>query len=193
MLSRGLARYLAIDQAEFGAPGRQPRRSNDQDDGKRHSAHTSTSSLVAAQPTPSGKNDERIFDGRHPKPHGRYQFWPEAGEHSLNAGEEATKSADYLSEELLTRIAADPVRFTWYAQIAEDSDVIDDPATPWPDYRQRVPLGGIVIDQVGPNSPEADRSLAFMPGNLAPGIEIADPMLTIRNASHPQSFQERNR
>lgn len=123
----------------------------------------------------------------------RYQFIPEAGEHSLAPGEEATKSAGYLSEELAARVAANPVRFTWYAQIAEDSDVIDDPATSWPDDRQRVPLGHIVIDQVGPNSPEADRSLAFLPGSLPPGIEFADPMLTIRNASYPHSFQERNR
>ncbi len=122
----------------------------------------------------------------------RYQFIPQAGEHSLASGEEATKSADYLSEELAARVAANPVRLTWYAQIAEDSDVIDDPATPWPEDRQRVSLGQIVIDQVGPNSPAADRSLAFNAGTLLPGIEIADPMLTIRNASYPHSFQERN-
>jgi catalase len=122
----------------------------------------------------------------------RYQFIPDAGEHTLAPGEETTKSADYLLDELAARVAANPVRFTWYAQIAEDSDVIDDPATAWPDDRQRVPLGHIVIDQVGPNSPEADRALAFQAGTLPPGIEIADPMLTIRNASYPTSFQERN-
>lgn len=122
----------------------------------------------------------------------RYQFVPDTGEHSLAPGEESTKSADYLSEELTTRVAAGPVRFTWYAQIADDSDVIDDPATAWPDDRQRVPLGHIVIDKVGPNSPKADRSLAFNAGSLPPGIEIADPMLTIRNSSYPHSFQERN-
>ena len=64
--------------------------------------------------------------------------------------------------------------------------------TPWPDERQRFPPGHIVIDQVGPNSPEAEQSLAFLPGRLPPGIEFADPMLTIRNASYPRSFQERN-
>jgi catalase len=122
----------------------------------------------------------------------RYQFIPDTGEHSLAPDEQATKSADYLSEELTARVTADPVRFTWYAQIAEDSDVIDDPATAWPDNRQRVPLGHIVIDQVGPNSAKADRSLAFNAGTLLPGIEIADPMLTIRNASYPNSFHERN-
>jgi catalase len=122
----------------------------------------------------------------------RYQFLPEAGEHTLSSDAAGATSADYLSEDVAARVDASPVSFTWYAQIAQDSDVIDDPAVAWPDDRQRVPLGRIVIDQVGPNTPEADRSLAFMPGSLPPGIEIADPMLTIRNASYPSSFQERN-
>jgi catalase len=123
----------------------------------------------------------------------RYQFTPDAGEHRLAPGEETSKAADYLSEELAERVAAHAVGFTWRAQIADGSDVIDDPAIAWPDDRQCVTLGHIVIDRVGPNSPEADRSLAFMPGSLPPGIESADPMLTIRNASYPKSFQERNR
>jgi catalase len=137
-------------------------------------------------------NAVQFTDGRSRNRFVRYQFIPEAGEHSLPPGQEAAESADYLSEEIAARIAARPVPFTWYAQIAADSDVIDDPATPWPDDRQRVSLGRIVIDRVGPNSPEADRSLAFMPGTQPPGIEFADPMLTIRNASYPHSFQERN-
>lgn len=137
-------------------------------------------------------NAVQFTDARDRNRFVRYQFIPEAGQHSVARGAEGTKSANYLSEELAARVAAGPVRFTWYAQIAGDSDVIDDPALPWPDDRQRVPLGDIVIDQIGPNSPAADRSLAFMPGTLPPGIEIADPMLTIRNASYPHSFQERN-
>ena len=137
-------------------------------------------------------NAVQFTDARDRNRFVRYQFIPESGEHSLAPGEEAAKSADYLSEELAARVAANPVRFTWYAQIADDSDVIDDPAVPWPDDRQRVPLGNIVIDRVGPNSTRADQSLAFNAGTLLPGIEIADPMLTIRNASYPNSFQERN-
>lgn len=34
-------------------------------------------------------------------------------------GGEAAKSADYLSEELAARVAADAVRFTWHARTAE--------------------------------------------------------------------------
>jgi catalase len=137
-------------------------------------------------------NAVQFTDARDRNRFVRYQFIPGAGQHGVAHGAEGTKSADYLSEELAARVAAGPVRFTWYAQIAGDSDVIDDPAVPWPDDRPRLPLGDIVIDRIGPNSPEADWSLAFMPGTLPPGIEIADPMLTIRNASYPHSFQERN-
>jgi hypothetical protein len=137
--------------------------------------------------------------------------WREAGECARQAGEErelfesmgwrATAAvvgptpvddAIRRCEEFRARVAASPVAFTWYAQIAEDSDVIDDPATPWPDDRQRVSLGHVQIDQVGPNSPEADQSLTFLPGSLPPGIQFADPMLTIRNTSYALSFQERN-
>ncbi|MDW3851003.1 catalase [Micromonospora sp. BRA006-A] len=112
---------------------------------------------------------------------------------SLLHEEQGDAAPDYLFQEIKQRIAAGPISFTWYAQVAQDSDVIDDPAVAWPDDRRRVPLGTITIDQVGPNSPEADKALAFMPGTLPPGIEVADPMLTIRNASYPHSFQERNR
>ncbi|SCL15553.1 catalase [Micromonospora rhizosphaerae] len=123
----------------------------------------------------------------------RYQFVPAAGEQIVPIEEEGRLSPDYLFEEISERLAAGPVRFTWYAQVAEDSDAIDDPATAWPDDRRRVPLGTITIDQLGPNSPEADRALVFLPGSLPPGIEVADPMLTFRNAAYPYSFAERNR
>ena len=33
--------------------------------------------------------------------------------------------------------------------------------------------------------------LAFLPGSLLPGIEIADPMVSIRNAAYPVSFRAR--
>lgn len=123
----------------------------------------------------------------------RYQFVPEAGEQVVPIEEEEGLSPDYLFEEIRQRLAAGPIRFTWYAQIADDSDVIDDPATPWPDNRRRVPLGTITIDQPGPDNPEVDQALIFLPGSLPPGIEVADPMLTLRNATYPHSFTERNR
>lgn len=42
-------------------------------------------------------------------------------------------------------------------------------------------------DKVGPNSLKADRLLAFNAGSQPPGIEIADPMLTIRKRQSPNN------
>ncbi len=121
----------------------------------------------------------------------RYRFLPEAGEHGLDAAELKARGPNYLSEEIVRRVKSAPVRFGWYAQIAEGADVIDDPSVAWPDSRKLVKLGEIEIDQMDANTAIADRSLLFLPGSVPAGIAIADPMLTVRNAAYPVSFHQR--
>ena len=121
----------------------------------------------------------------------RYRFVPEAGEHYLDDATLATKSATYLADEIVARVNAKAISFTWYAQLAEPGDEIEDPSVAWPDERRLIELGVLTIDRTGPNTTGADKALAFLPGTLLPGIEIADPMLTIRNAAYPTSFHER--
>ncbi|AQR73348.1 catalase family peroxidase [Sphingomonas sp. LM7] len=121
----------------------------------------------------------------------RYRFVPEAGEHYLTDAELARRGPNYLGEEIAGRVAKAPIRFTWFAQIAQAGDAIDNPAIAWPESRRLVKLGTITIDRLGPNTPLADRSLLFLPGTTTPGIAVADPMLSIRNAAYPVSFKER--
>jgi catalase len=121
----------------------------------------------------------------------RYRFVPEAGEHCLDPAALQTRSATYLMDDITARVADAPVRFTWLAQLGESQDRLDDPSAAWPESRPLVKLGTIAIDRVGPNTPAADRGLVFLPGTLPPGIGIADPMVTIRNAAYPVSFHER--
>jgi len=121
----------------------------------------------------------------------RYRFVPEAGEHYLSDAELARRGPNYLGEEIAKRVSNAPIRFTWFAQIAEAGDAIDNPAIAWPETRRLVELGTITIDRLGPNTPLADRSLLFLPGTTIPGIAIADPMLSVRNAAYPISFKER--
>lgn len=83
------------------------------------------------------------------------------------------------------------MRFTWFAQIGEPMDRSDDPSAAWPEGRRLVKLGVITIDKAGPNTPASDRDLLFLPGTLPPGIAIADPMVTVRNAAYPVSFHQR--
>lgn len=121
----------------------------------------------------------------------RYRFVPEAGEHELGDAALKSRDADYLTSEIRERVGRAPIAFSWYAQMAVVDDRIDDPSTPWPESRELVKLGTVTLDQIADNGPEADRALLFMPGNLPPGIDLADPMVAIRNAAYPISFSER--
>ena len=119
----------------------------------------------------------------------RYQFVPQAGKHYLDDAALAKLGPTYLSEEIVGRLAKGPVVFDWFAQVAESSDILDDPSIAWPDTRRVEKLGTITITGVA--DPAIDSSLMFLPGQMPDGIEIADPMLEIRDAAYPISFGER--
>jgi catalase len=106
----------------------------------------------------------------------RYELLPEKGEELLTKEEAALQSANYLMDEIRTRVANGPVYFGLYAQVAEPADNIKDPSIVWPDTRKRVYLGRLAIARVTPNTPEEHKGLVFNPSNLPPGIEASDLM-----------------
>ena len=121
----------------------------------------------------------------------RYRFVPQGGEAFVPAGELAGKGPNYLQEELPRRLAKGPVAFDWYAQIAEPGDVIGDPSIAWPEGRRLVKLGAIRIDRLAPDQATTDKATMFRPLNVPEGIASADPMLGVRQAAYPLSFQHR--
>jgi catalase len=121
----------------------------------------------------------------------RYKLVPRAGEQYLAPDERKTKSASYLNDEILQRVAKEPVVFDWFAQVAEDGDKIEDPSIAWPDSRRLVKLGTFVFNKTPANPEVAQKELLLLPGQPHPGIEPADPMLVLRNAAYPISFNER--
>ena len=121
----------------------------------------------------------------------RYQFIPAAGEHYLDAAALQAKDANYLQSELGQRLAKEPVSFTWYAQIADQGDVIDDPSIAWPPTRKLVKLGVVSMTGIVPDQATADKKTLFLPGNLPDGLEAADPMIQVRSESYPISFRHR--
>lgn len=122
----------------------------------------------------------------------RYRFIPVAGQHHLDPSSLKDRSANYLMDDIKVRVAKAPVQFTWFAQLGEATDKVDNPSIAWPESRKLVRLGVITIDKVAANTVAEDRALLFLPGAILPGISIADPMITIRNAAYPVSFQERH-
>ena len=121
----------------------------------------------------------------------RYRFVPEAGEHYLDEPARQSAGPNYLAEEIAKRVAAAPIRFDWYAQLAGPGDKIDDPSIAWPETRGLVKLGTLSVERMTPDQSAADKSLLFLPGTFPNGIEGADPMLAVRNAAYPISFGRR--
>jgi catalase len=121
----------------------------------------------------------------------RYRFVPRAGERYLSPDERKAQGPNYLQEEIVKRVAAEPIVFDWYAQVAEPGDKIDDPSIAWPETRKLVKLGTFTLTKQPADPDAAQRSLLFLPGQPHPGVEPADPMLVLRNKAYPISFKER--
>jgi catalase len=121
----------------------------------------------------------------------RYQFIPESGEKTLTQKQNADAGANYLMDEIKSRITKQIIRFKMYAQIAEEGDRIEDPSIAWPQNRKKVLLGLIEIKRLSDNTVEEDKRLSFIPNNIPTGIETADPMLDFRSKAYPISVKGR--
>jgi len=144
-----------------------------------------------AQAVYGGINALKFTDAEGTSVFVRYRFVPRAGTHYLTPDERKARSASYLQDEIVQRVAKEPVVFDWLAQIAEKGDKIDDPSIAWPDSRKLVKLGSFSLTRL-PSDPEAaQKTLLFLPGQPHPGVEPADPMLVLRNNAYPISLGER--
>lgn len=121
----------------------------------------------------------------------RYRFVPQAGDHFLTPEQRKAAGPTYLGDDIVKRIAAGPVLFDLYAQVAGAGDAIDDPSIAWPETRRMVKLGTVRLTRQPADPVETARTLLFLPGQPHPGVEAADPMLVMRNIAYPISLGER--
>jgi catalase len=98
----------------------------------------------------------------------RFRLVPEAGEQRLSADDLKKKSATFLMDEIGERVRAGGVKFNLVAQIGTKDDPTNDATQMWPDDRQIVTLGELVITAPVPDSAAAEKPLVFMPNQLAP-------------------------
>ena len=162
--------------------------------------HPAAANFLTKQHTPPesyattayfGVNAFEFDDGHGHKAAVRYRIVPAAGEHYLDDAAIRSRGPLYLQEEIAKRIAAGPVRFDWYAQVAAAGDAVDDPSHAWPGDRRRVRLGSFVIDRLSKDQAGDSKRLVFLPGNVPDGIAPLDPMIAVRTAAYPISFGER--
>lgn len=116
---------------------------------------------VHAFPATNAKGETRFI---------KFKVAPVGGDVTLIEDEARTKSADFLHEDLVQRIAAGDIRFNVMALLDCAGDPIMDVTLRWPDEdsREEVRLGTIVVTRLEAN--EACDGSIFNPANLADGI-----------------------
>lgn len=115
----------------------------------------------------------------------RYRIVPNAGFHVLAEGDVASKSNNYLFEELKERLSKGSASFKLLAQIAEESDPSDDATKHWPEDRKQVELGTIKIEtyEGDADSKKEQQRIIFDPIPRVDGVEASDdPLLDVRAA-----------
>ncbi len=123
-------------------------------------------------------NDAFVFVSKDGvKQAGRYQILPVAGQHDLSDAEAKAKPADFLIDDLKTRLASGPVKFRLVVQLPNAGDSTSNPSLVWPDDRKTIEVGTISITSAVADSAAAEKPLAFDPTNLTDGIDLSDDAL----------------
>jgi len=119
----------------------------------------------------------------------RYRFEPEAGEETLAPEDAKARGRDYLQQELLARGES---AFRLKVIVATEEDAVDDPTVAWPEQREQVEVGRLVLD-----APELEREregdvLVFDPTRVTDGIELSDDaILHFRAPAYSVSVERR--
>ena len=123
----------------------------------------------------------------------RTRWVPEAGVGEGISDEDAmARDRDYLTAELGERLAAGPAAFALVARIAADGDTLTDPSEAWPEDREEVAVGRLVLDEAI-DSPETPSDIhVFDPLRVCDGIEPSDdPILHFRRRAYDVSARGR--
>jgi catalase len=114
--------------------------------------------------------------------HGRFRIRPMEGTEYLSTEEAATKSPDFLSEEIIARLAHGPFHLGVFAQMAAPGDDVTDASVAWPDSREEVPFGTVTVTARMDDQAADARKIIFDPVPRVDGIESSgDPLTEIRS------------
>jgi catalase len=123
----------------------------------------------------------------------RYRWRPEAGEAALGLRAAREKGRDYLKDELASRLAREPIRFTLEVQVAREGDPTDDPTAQWPGDREVVDAGLLEVTGLDDSRERDGDVLVFDPTRVVDGIELSDdPVLRFRTHAYSASIERRS-
>ncbi len=126
----------------------------------------------------------------------RWSMVPEAAFTALDRGRFDALNArdrDFLFNDLSARLQQGPQRWRLVVTLANAGDRSDNATIQWPETRQRVDVGTLVIEQALSESAGPCRDVTFDPLLLPPGIAASDdPLLAARSAVYAASLRRRS-
>ena len=124
----------------------------------------------------------------------RWSMRPQAPFVEMSPAQREAAEGDYLQDELRERLARGPLRWDMVATIAADGDDATDPSTSWPEDREQVVVGTVVLTDAQDQANGPCRDLNFDPTVVPSGVALSDdPILAARAAVYAQSFDRRER
>jgi len=123
----------------------------------------------------------------------RFRWLPLAGEEALDPADDVDTPPQYLVSEIKQRVARSPVAWRLVFQLAAPGDPTDDLTRLWPEDRELLDAGQLVIDRLHEDPDEVD-GWVFDPTRMPPGIELSDdPLLHFRSEAYAESHRRRTR
>ncbi|WP_417447954.1 catalase family peroxidase [Idiomarina abyssalis] len=102
------------------------------------------------------------------------------------------EGVDALHEEITNRVAKEDIVFDWIFTLANEEDDENNPAKAWPDSREQITAGQVVITAVTPQLQGECHGINYDPLVLPTGIEATrDPILRARSAAYAESYRRR--
>lgn len=126
--------------------------------------------------------------------HVRWSMQPQTEFAAMSPEQREAADDDFLSIDLAARLAQGPLRWNMVATVAAPDDQVIDPSQSWPEDRQQVTVGTVVIESTTPQATGACRDINFDPLVLPVGVSGSDdPVLAARSAVYSESFNRRTR
>lgn len=155
-------------------------------------AKTAPWSTSWANTTYNGVNTFRFINAAGERHNVRWSMQPQIPFAAMTPEQRAVADGDFLSEDLAKWLALGPLRWDMVVTLAEPGDSIVDPSQSWPEDRQHVSVGTVVIESTTPQTTGACRDINYDPLILPTGVQGSDdPILAARSAVYSVSFNRR--
>jgi catalase len=122
----------------------------------------------------------------------RWSLLPAAQPVPVQPDELAKGGPDVLEQEITQRVKSGPQQWAMVITVANPGDPTTDPSKAWPQDRQTVEVGTLVVQQIEPEPDGPCRDINYDPTLLPSGISTSDdPFPAARSSAYRRSYDLR--